>query len=423
MSCLKTAGRTKKNHQLVPQKKSRAELADVFRLYGKAYRCAHRLSSSQLKVMKAIEVCRTQALGGHIEQCNSCGFTRNSYNSCRNRHCPKCQNLNKAKWLEARQAELLDVPYFHTVFTLPHELNLVALCNKKVLYDLLFQSVSQTLLEFAANPKGPLGGKLGFTAILHTWDQRLHYHLHLHCAIPAGALALDNKQWIPPKGNYLFPVKALSIVYRAKFLAALKISFSSGKLQFPAMITPLSAQEAFQQWINVLYQKTWVVYSKPAFGGAKAVLDYLGRYTHKIAISNDRILALKDNSVRFLYRNRSQGNKQCVLTLPAEEFIRRFLLHTLPDSYMRVRHFGFLANRSKKQDLALCRKLLGQTLPSQELKVPEEKPPLELLKDLTGTDLTKCPACQHGRMFVVQELPRALYPSILCSNTPAWDSS
>lgn len=385
------------------QKRPHLEVADVFRQYGKDYRRVHPLPPSQRRIIRAIELCRTPALGGHVEQCDTCGFERHAYNSCRNRHCPKCQALAKARWLEARMAELLPVAYFHNVFTLPHEINPIALCNKKVVFDILFKAVAETLQEFAADPKHRLGGKIGFTAILHTWDQKLLDHIHLHCVIPAGVLSSDGSHWTHARKNFLFHVKALAEVFRGKFICFLRQAFADGKLIFPGKTAAFATQEGFSRLIVQLYQKNWVVYSKAPFAGPKKVLDYLGRYTHRVAISNYRILAVENGSVTFSYRDRRDGNKRKVMTLKAEEFIRRFLLHTLPASFMRIRHFGFLANRSKQRDLPRCRELLGL---SAEIPEPTEKSNEELMYQLTGEKLTKCPCCKKGNMHVVAELPK-----------------
>jgi hypothetical protein len=355
--------------------------------------------------MHAIEVCRTAYLGGHLERCDRCGFERIAYNSCRNRHCPKCQALAKAEWLEKRRAELLPVDYFHLVFTLPHELNTLALCNKTVIFDLLFKTVSQTLEEFAADTSHNLGGRTGFTAILHTWDQKLLSHIHLHCVIPAGVLSSNGKRWIHSRKNFLFPVKALSRVFRGKFIDYLKKAFAKGKLTFPMPIAPLANEENFLQLINQLWKKDWVVYSKAPFNGPEKVLDYLGRYTHRVAIANHRIVKVEDGLVTFRYRDRTDGDKCKQITLSAEEFIRRFLLHVLPDSYMRIRHYGFLANRCKKRDLPKCREFLG--LRPEPPEVPSETMQERMLR-LTGLDLTECPCCEQGHMMRVAQLPKLL---------------
>jgi hypothetical protein len=324
-------------------KRGRPELADVFRQYGESYRRTHRISACQQKVMRAVSVCRTQELGGHLDRCDCCGFERPAYNSCRNRHCPKCQPLAKAKWLEKQTSELLPVGYFHLVFTLPHEFNQVILANKKIGLSLLFKAVSETLLEFGQTR---LKGTLGIIAVLHTWDQTLKDHFHLHCLVPAGALSFDQSGWISPRKNFLFPVKALGRVFRGKFLSLLQQAGDRGKIQ------------GINDGINASRQKNWIVYAKKPFGSPQTVLDYLGRYTHRVALSNDRILQVENGKVTLSYRDRKDGDRKKTLILDAQEFIRRFLLHILPDGFMRIRHFGFLANRSKKQALARCRKLL-----------------------------------------------------------------
>ena len=383
----------------VPPRGRRWEVADVLGLHGQTYRQRSPLPSSHLKVMRALVACRTVALGGHMHRCDQCGFARPAYNSCRNRHCPKCQTLAKARWLAAREAELLPVPYFHTVFTLPHELNAIALANKKIVFDILFQSVSETLLSFAARE---LRGKLGITAILHTWDQKLNTHIHLHCAIPAGALSFDGKSWNPSHPTFLFPVKALGRMFRAKFLDSLQGAQATHRLALPD-------PHSLQSLINALYAKDWVVYSKEAFAGPKVVLDYFGRYTHRIAISNNRLLNVSNAQVTFTYRDRRDQNKQKLMTLTADEFIRRFLLHVVPHSFVRIRHFGFLANRAKMKDLPRCRELLGipvQDSPPQ----PEEKSTEDFIHDLTGLAIGACPACQNGRLRVAEDIPKEPLP-------------
>ncbi len=356
---------------------------------------------SHLKIMRAIELCRTAALGGHLERCSACGFSRPAYNSCRNRHCPKCQALAKARWLKAREEELLPVPYFHLVFTIPHEINPIALRNKKAVYDILFRAVSQTLLEFGADDQRGMGGTLGITAILHTWDQTLHDHIHLHCAIAGGALSQDGQRWVSARPNFLFPVRAMSQVFRGKFLDFLKKAFHDGELIFPGQIANLAAKSAFRRLIAQLYDKKWVVYAKRAFTGPQSVLDYIGRYTHRVAISNHRILSVTDGMVTFSYRDRCDASKRKAMSLPANEFIRRFMLHAVPTSFMRVRHFGFLANRCKKTALSRCRELLG--LPAEVARAIA-KTTDELTLDLTGKDLKVCPICSVGRMKIVGEL-------------------
>jgi len=374
------------------------ELADIFRSHGQSYQRTHRLSASQQKVMRAVSVCRTADLGGHLRQCDTCGFEHPTYNSCRNRHCPKCQSLAKAKWLEKQTSELLPVGYFHLVFALPHEFNRLILAHKKIGLSLLFKAVSETLLEFGQTR---LKGTLGIIAVLHTWDQTLKDHFHLHCLVPAGALSSNHSRWIGARPNFLFPVTALSQVFQGKFLALLQQACDKGKI-------PPANNE-----IKASRQKSWVVYAKKPFGSPQTVLDYLGRYTHRVALSNDRILNVQNGQVTLSYRDRKDGDKKRTVSLEAHEFIRRFLLHVLPDGFMRIRHFGFLANRAKKQALPQCRKLLGLNPALPE--IPNQSAH-DLLRELTGTDLSRCPRCQKGTLIVVGELPRI-------AHSPQWDSS
>jgi len=394
----------KSAHEDCPLERPRWEVADIFRTYGKSYRQAYPMPPSHLKVMHAVMVCRTGYLGGHIEECDSCGFERNAYNSCRNRHCPKCQALVKAKWLKERTAELLPVEYFHNVFTLPHELNPIVLCNKRVVFDILFQSVSETLLEFGRNPDNGLGGKLGFIAILHTWSQTLLDHFHLHCVIPAGALSLDETCWLSGRKDFLFPVKALSKVFRGKFTCLLKKAYEKKELLFPGNTETLGAQKEFSRLVEELKEKDWVVYSKKPFAGPKKVLDYLGRYTHRVAISNHRIVAVENGRVSFQYRDRKDKDTIKIMTIEAIEFIRRFLLHVIPDGFMRIRHYGFLANRCKNQALSRLRMFFGLAEESREQE-PVEKTLQELMLELTGININKCPKCNQGIIRVITELP------------------
>lgn len=382
----------------VSQDKPQWEVADIFRLHGRQYRTGRSLPLPHLKVMHLIEVCRTVYLGGHIEKCDSCGYERHAYNSYRNRHCPKCQTLTKAKWLEDRKSELLPVGYFHTVFTLPHEINPVALCNRKVVFDILFRTVSETLLAFGRNN---LGGKLGFLAILHTWDQTLMDHIHLHCVIPGGALSFDKTAWISAGEKYLFSVKALSRVFRGKFLYHLKRAFTTGDLIFPGKISNLSGTKEFSTIIDCLKSKDWVVYCKKPFAGPEHVLDYIGRYTHRVAISNNRIVNVENSMVTFTYRDRKNADVRKVMTLKAEEFIRRFLLHVLPQGFVRIRHFGFLANRYKKENIQRCRELIDN---SQQFNEDPDKSTQELMMELTGIDINVCPCCKKGTLRIIREI-------------------
>jgi hypothetical protein len=387
------------SHKLAAgEKKGRPELADIFRQYGESYRRTHPLPASHRKVMRAVEICRTKELGGHLKKCDTCGFEHPTYNSCRNRHCPKCQSLAKAKWLKKQTCELLPVGYFHLVFALPHEFNRLILAHKKILLALLFKAVSETLLEFGQRR---FGATMGIIAVLHTWDQTLKDHFHLHCLVPAGALSLDHSRWIGARPNFLFPVTALSQVFRGKFLALLQQACEKGKI--PAATNETKAAR----------QKSWVVYAKKPFGSPQTVLDYLGRYTHRVALSNERILSVQNAQVTLSYRDRKDGDKKKTVSLEAHEFIRRFLLHVLPDGFMRIRHFGFLANRSKKQALTQCRKLLKL---DPALPQSPNQSALDLLREITGVDLSRCPCCHKGTMIVVGELPRT-------SSSPRWDSS
>jgi hypothetical protein len=366
------------------------ELADIFQRHGDAYLRAHRLRPTQAKVVRAVRRCRTAALGGHRDWCPHCGFIRYLYHSCRDRHCPKCQALTKAQWLENRCRELLPVPYFHNTFTLPHELNPLILSseqNQRLLLNLLFHAAAQTLLDFGSNN---LGGKMGFTMILHTWDQQLRPHFHVHTVIAAGALALDGQSWISMGPKFLFPVAALSKVFRAKFLEKLAQLCQSGNLQLPPQLQQLACESGLQKWIRFLRKKSWVVNSKPPFSGPQKTLDYLARYTHRVAISNHRLISLDDGKVSFYYRDRRDADRRKVAVLPADQFIRRFLQHVLPDRFMRIRHYGFLANRAKKQALARCREQLGAEQPEAE---PTEKTVADWLLKLTGLDITRCPKC------------------------------
>lgn len=378
--------------------RARPELADVFHQYGESYQRTHRISASQQKVMRAVSVCRTQELGGHLDRCNACGFERPAYNSCRNRHCPKCQSLAKARWLEKHTSELLPVGYFHLVFTLPHELNRLMLAHKKIGLSVLFKAVSETLLEFG---QSRLKGTLGIIAVLHTWDQTLKDHFHLHCLVPAGALSFDQSHWIAARKNFLFPVKALSRVFRGKFLALLQQACDKGKI-------PPANNE-----VKASCQKSWVVYAKKPFGSPQTVLDYLGRYTHRVALSNNRILEVQNSQITLSYRDRRDGDRKKTMALDAQEFIRRFLLHVLPDGFMRIRHFGFLANRTKKNALARCRKILDLAPALPQFPTLSAK---DLLMKITGLDLSRCPCCQKGTMITVGDLPAL-------SSLPCWDSS
>ena len=386
--------------------KPRFEVADIFNLYGEQYKKEHNLPYSHLKVMQNIHDCRTSALGGHLERCDNCAYERPVYNSCCNRHCPKCQTMAKEKWVEARKKDLLPVPYFHGVFTLPHQLNPLILCNKAVILKILFQATAGTLLQFGKDPEGPLSGEIGFLAILHTWSQNILAHFHLHCVIPGGALSKDGS-FIQVKNGYIFPVKALSVVFRSKFVDLLEKAYDKGKLIFPGNTAIYSNPFIFKGLILSLLQINWVVYAKKPFAGPEQVLDYLGRYTHKVAITNNRILSINDGEVTFSYKDRQNHNESRQMPVPASEFIRRFLLHVLPDGFMRIRAYGFLANRSKRSKLPLCRKALNVEAVIGAISRSTK----EIILEITGEDITLCPKCKKGRMLHVMELPKISDPN------------
>jgi len=372
------------------------EVADVFRQHGPAYRESHRLPRNHLRVLGAIETCRTAALGGHTDQCDHCGHLEISYNSCRNRHCPKCQTLRKEQWIEARSEDLLPVEYFHVVFTIPSELNPLVSMNRRVMYDLLFRSVSETIAELVNDPKH-LGAQAGVIGILHTWGQNLIDHPHIHCIVTGGGLSPDGGHWVSCRKGFFIPVRVMSALFRGKFLDLLKNSFTSEDLVFPGSISHLKEPGAFESLRNHLYHKKWVVYCKPPFDGAAGVLQYLGRYTHRIAISNNRILAMQDGTVSFLWRDYADNNRQTTMTLKAEEFIRRFMLHVLPPRYVRIRHFGLLANRNRKNNISLCREFLGTGKTVTKEKARQETWQEQLYR-ICGIDVTLCPVCHKGRM-------------------------
>jgi hypothetical protein len=387
----------------------KVELAEVFARHGAAYQATHRLVPVQYRAMRAIRTCRTAALGGHVERCEACGRLRYHYHSCRNRHCPKCQTLAKERWLAARRAELLPVPYFHLVFTLPHELNALAQGNPRALYALLFQSVSDTLIEFGENPRW-LGGAIAATLVLHTWGQNLGQHLRIHALVAAGALAPDG-HWITSRRGFLFPVKALSQVFRGKFLSGLERLFHEGALKFAGSSAPRADQTAQRPMLRALGEKPWVVYAKRPFAGPEQLLDYLGRYTHRVALSNNRLVSYHDTEVRFRYKDYAHGNRRRVMPLAASEFIHRFLLHVLPTGFMRIRHYGILANRAKREKLAHARAALDYQ-PAPQPPEPESVEAFWLR--VAHLDVHQCPHCKAGRMVVIGPIsaPRARAPPL-----------
>jgi len=390
------------------------EVADILRQFGEDYRKAHRMPLHHLRAMRAIEVCRTATLGGHRYK-YSCGHVDISYNSCRNRHCPKCQTLQKEKWIEARCEDLLPVRYFHVVFTIPSELNPLVLMNQKVMYNILFRSVAETLMTLSDNPKH-LGARTGFIGVLHTWGQNLMDHPHIHCVVPGGGLSPDGTRWVSCRKNFFIHVKVLSKLFKNKFLDYLKNSFESGDLIFPGGISRLGDPETFEVFRGQFYDKKWVVYCRPPFDNADGVLKYLGRYTHRIAISNNRILNVQDGNVSFRWRDYADGDKQKTMTVKADEFIRRFLLHVLPPRYVRIRHFGLLANRSRKDNIALCHELIDGCKTVTKEKVKPEPWQDQLLR-ICGIDINICPVCKKGTMVMVE----LLLPS-RCNGPPEYCS-
>ena len=376
------------------------EVADIIRAAGDAFieRHRHWLRWRHIKVLLAIARCRTAALGGHLDECTRCGHRATiSYNSCRNRHCPKCQTAARDRWIAARRRELLPTRYLHVVFTLPSRLAPLALQNKKILYDLLFRTSADTLLEVARDPRH-LGAEIGFFSVLHTWSQQLKLHPHVHCVVPAGGLSPDHTRWIRSRDNYFLPKKVLQKVFRGKFVDALKQAFQNGQLRFEGDLKLLAQPKIFAAWLRPLYRHDWVVYLKRPFGGPDYVLQYLGRYTHRVAISNHRLVSFVDGQVTFRWRDSADHHKQKPLPLAVDEFLCRFLLHILPQGFVRIRNFGFLANRRRKTLLPLCFQLLGSAQESQAEQhlASTEDPP----------GLWRCPKC-GGPMKVVERLTAA----------------
>jgi hypothetical protein len=378
------------------------EVADVVRAYGKAFRATHHISHEQEKVLRAIAQCRTAALGGHSEVCEACGVEQICYNSCRNRHCPKCQGAARAKWLVAEQALLLPVPYFHLVFTLPHLLTPLIRVNQRALYTLLFQTVVRTLRKFARDPSH-LGAELGITAVLHTWGQTLTEHVHVHCIVTGGGLTADGTQWRPSHPRFLFAVGALSPVFRGKYLAGLRRLRKQHRLHFAGESAALAEAEAWTTFLSQVQERPWVVYAKPPWGGPEQVLKYLSRYTHRVAISNQRLVFVGNGLVRFRYKDYAAGGAAKIMELRAEEFLRRFLLHIVPPRFVRIRHFGLLAHRARQEKLARCRHLLAvvaaavtSALPTQNDETPAAGAP--------AATPARCPACGGGPLRVVAVL-------------------
>jgi Putative transposase/Transposase zinc-binding domain len=381
------------------------EVADILRRYGDAYRQhVGGLAPRHERVIRAIEQCRTAALGGHLYVCNECGVVTERYNSCCNRHCPKCQWLDRQKWIEKRREELLPVTYFHVVFTVPDDLlNPLFRRNQKTLYNLLFGAVAQTLLEIAADPEH-LGARIGFVAVLHTWGQLLQDHVHLHCIVPGGGLSPEGDRWVFSREDFFVHVKVLSRLLRGKLLAGLKKLAEDGELRFPHRIDPTTEPHAYQSWLDQLYGQEWVVYSKPPFGGSEHGIGYLARYTHRVAISNDRLLGIEDDRVHFRYKDYKHDGEWKQSSLHVFEFLRRFLLHVLPDGFQRIRYYGLLAHRCRAANLERCRTLLALPAPAEpaESDSEDEETWEQRLLRLTGIDPTICPICGQGRLVFLQ---------------------
>ncbi|SPD73399.1 transposase [uncultured Desulfobacterium sp.] len=375
------------------------EVADIFRAYGPLYREGHNLPIRHRRAMRAIETCRTAELGGHKYKCDTCGALSLSYNSCRNRHCPKCQSLDKERWIEARKKEVLPTHYFHVVFTIPEAVRPIALRNQGVVYGILFKSVAETLKGLAKDPKH-LGAQIGLIAVLHTWSQTLIDHPHMHCIVTGGGLSLKGERWISSKPKFFMPVKVISKVFRGKFLDYLKQAYGSGKLSFAGKFGELKEKKHFDELLDKLYGQGWHVYSKPPFKAAQKVVEYLSRYTHRVAISNERIVRLEQGRVTIRYRDYADGNKIKEMVLDALEFIRRFLLHILPDQFVKIRYYGILSTRNRNTKLLKCKELFGFLSVTEDERLSWQ----ELFERLTGIDPTLCPHCKKGKLILFEVL-------------------
>jgi len=389
------------------------EVADIFRGYGGEYREKHgaSMSTAERRVMSAIELCRTSALGGQIEQCDQCGHRCICYQSCRNRHCPKCQSLARAKWIEDRRHELLNCEYYHVVFTVPDKIAALAYQNKEVVYNILFQATAETLRTIAADPKH-LGAEIGFFAVLHTWGSALLHHPHLHCVIPGGGLSYDGTRWVPCKPGFFLPVRVLSLLFRRLFLERLQNAFDDGKLRFFSALEYLRDRCEFARYLEPVRKSKWVVYAKRPFAGPEQVLDYVGRYTHRVAISNNRLLDIKGGQVSFRYKDYQNQGQQKTMPLSAEEFIRRFLLHVLPHGFHRIRYYGFQGNRYRKEKLDQCRQLLGMPIPEVPTESSETRDYRDRCEELNGVSLRICPVCRRGHMVLIDAFEARSRPAI-----------
>lgn len=391
-----------------PADRSRLEVADIFRAEAATFLPTHgvSLSTQQKRVFSDIQACRTAVLGGHVRECHGCHHREIAYNSCRNRHCPKCQALARAQWLVQREAELLPIAYFHIVFTLPAEIAALALQNKRLLYGMLFQAASETLQEVAANPRHLGAAQIGILAVLHTWGQNLLHHPHLHCVVSGGGLSQDESRWIASRDYFFLPVKVLSRVFRNKFRRLLDKAFTRGELSFFGKLAALAQPTAFRQYLDAATQREWVVFAKRPFRNPACVLKYLARYTHRVAIANQRLIEYRAGQVTFHYKDYARQGAQRTMTLAAAEFIRRFLLHVLPDGFMRIRHYGYLANRHRQEKLALCRRLLGCATtidPPEHIDLAEPNGGDQA--DESETTM-RCPICQTSRMRVIERFER-----------------
>ena len=376
----------------------RPEVAEVIAQAADAYQARYGTSPAQRRILRDLGRCRTAALGGHMQQCAQCGHEVISYNSCRNRHCPKCEGPARARWLAARAADLLPVPYFHVVFTLPSQLGPLALYNKRVLYGLLFRAAAATLRTIARDPKH-LGAEIGFLAVLHTWGQTLQHHPHLHCVVPGGGLTPDGTRWIPCRPHFFLPVRVLSRCFRRTFLRLLRAAYTRGKLHYHGQLAALAEPAAWERWVQALHQVEWVVYAKPPFGGPEQVLKYLARYTHRVAIANQRLVAVTDGTVTFRWKDYAHDHRPRTMTLDAVEFLRRFLLHRLPRGFHHIRQYGLLGNRHRTTHLARCRDLLGQP--------PDTGAHDGCASAADSTPRDVCPACGTGRLVLVAILAGA----------------
>lgn len=394
------------------------QVAEVFRRHGEAYRQQHgaSLSTAQRRAMTAIELCRTSALGGHVERCDSCGHQRVWYNSCRSRCCPSCQSLARAEWLENRRAELLDTEYFHVVFTVPQEIAGIAYQNKAEVYDILFRAAAETLRTIAADP-AHLGAEIGFFGVLHTWGSNMLFHPHIHFVVPGGGISLDGERWVSCRSGFFLPVRVLSSLFRRLFLQYLENAYMAGRLKFCTSLLHLNEHAAFLRYLAPVRAAKWIVYAKQPFAGPEQVLDYVGRYTHRIAISNNRLLSIDNGKVRFRWKDYRNDNRLGTMTVTTEEFIRRFLLHVLPEGFQRIRYYGFLCNRYREQKLARCRELLGMVAqpPSLDTQTDDQHEQCEAAMEHS---IQECPACHHGRMLVVEVIAKSIHPP-----RPRWDTS